>query len=134
MTFPSERLSSRIVRARRLHNIRVMTGASHLTRGALLGLVGGLVAAGAMSLAHRVARAIAPKAEAAPASREKDSTIKVASAIARQVGYDLTEDQEPRASSIVHYAFGAAVAAIYGAAPRIGPRVTAPDGCSLAVS
>src|SRR5205807_1094634 len=75
-----------------------MTGDSHLMRGALLGLVGGLVAAGAMSLAHRVARAIAPKAEAAPASREKDSTIKVASAIARQVGYDLTEDQEPRAA------------------------------------
>ena len=117
-----------------MHNIRVVTGASHLTRGALLGLVGGLVAAGAMSLAHRVARAIAPKAEAAPASQEKDSTIKVASAIARQVGYDLTEDQEPRASSIVHYAFGAAVGAFYGAVAEIVPRVTAAVGFPFGVA
>jgi len=84
------RQAAGIIRARRLHFSRAMTGADHLTDGALLGLVGGLVAAGAMSLAHRVASAIAPKAEAPPASSEKDSTVKVASAVTRQVGYSRT--------------------------------------------
>jgi putative membrane protein len=111
-----------------------MTGASHPTRGALLGLVGGLVAAGAMSLAHRVASALGPKAAAPPASPEKDSTVKVAWAVTRQVGYDLTEDQEPRASSIVHYAFGASVGALYGAVAEIVPRVTALVGLPFGVA
>jgi putative membrane protein len=110
--------------ARRLHFFPAMTGASQLARGALIGLVGGLVAAGAMSLAHRVASDIAPKAEAPPASKKKDSTVKVASAVTKQVGYELTENQEPWAASIVHYAFGGSVGALYGAVAAIVPRVT----------
>jgi len=111
-----------------------MTGANNLARGSLLGLIGGLIAAGAMSLAHRVANDIGPKTEASPASREKDSTVKVASAVTRQVGYDLPEDQEPRAGSIVHYAFGASVGALYGAAAEIVPRITALVGLPFGVA
>jgi len=69
-----------------------MTSAACVTRGALLGLFGGLVAAGAMSIAHRMANDIAPKAETPTA--ETDPTVKVASAITRSAGYDLSEDQK----------------------------------------
>src|SRR6267143_1910945 len=125
--------SSGTHRARHLHLSDVMTGANNLARGTLLGLIGGLLVTNAMSLAHRVANVIGPKTEASPASREKDSTVKVASAVTRQVGYDLPEDQEPRAGSIVHYAFGASVGALYGAAAEIVPRITALVGLPFGV-
>jgi putative membrane protein len=49
----------------------------------------------------------------------------VASAVTRQVGYKLPEHLEARAGSIVHYAFGASVGALYGALAEVVPRVTA---------
>ena len=102
-----------------------MAGAGQLARGALLGLIGGLVAAGAMSLAHQFANQSAPKAETTPPTREKDSTVQVASVVTRQVGYELPEHQESRAGSIVHFAFGGLVGALYGAVAEVVPRVTA---------
>ena len=75
-----------------------------------------------MSVGHRVARAVVPNAQA-PASRQKDPTVKVASAITRGVGYELPRSQEPRAGSIVHYVFGGTGGALYGAAAAFGPKV-----------
>ena len=110
-----------------------MAGASHLARGALLGLVGGLVAAGAMSLAHQLANQIAPKAETPP-TREKDSTVQVASVVTRQVGYELPKHQESRAGSIVHFAFGGLIGALYGAVAEAVPKVTALVGLPFGVA
>jgi uncharacterized membrane protein YagU involved in acid resistance len=87
-----------------------------------------------MSLGHRVAGAIVPKAEAPPASRQKDPTIKVASAITRGAGYELPRSQEPRAGSIVHYAFGGTVGALYGAAAGLVPKVALGLGLPFGVA
>src|SRR5215831_15053810 len=65
-------------------------------RGAAAGLLGGLLAAGAMSLAHQLLAEPSPEAQAAKSAGPEDPTIKVVSA-----------------GSIVHYAFGAVVGALY---------------------
>lgn len=105
-----------------------------LVRRVLIGLAGGLAGASAMSAGHRVADAIFPKAETPAASRQKDPTIKVASAISHGVGYELPRSQEPRAGSIVHYAFGGTVGALYGAAAGFVPKVAAGLGLPFGVA
>jgi putative membrane protein len=87
-----------------------------------------------MSLGHRVAGAIFPEAEAPAASREKDPTVKVASSIARGVGYELPQAQEPPAGSIVHYAFGGTVGALYGAVVELVPKVARGFGLPFGIA
>ncbi len=99
-----------------------------VARGAVVGLVGGLLAAGAMSIAHRILADLSPPAQSPPSGEPEDSTVKVASAATRLVGYRLAEDQKGLAGSVVHYAFGAGVGAVYGAAAEVVPRVTTAFG------
>ena len=93
-------------------------------RGAAAGLLGGLLAAGAMSLAHRLLAEPSPEAQAAKSAGPEDPTIKVASAATRLAGYRLQKEHKAWAGSIVHYAFGAVVGALYGAMAEIAPRAT----------
>jgi uncharacterized membrane protein YagU involved in acid resistance len=90
-------------------------------RGVIAGLVGGVIAAGVMSLAHKgLARP-----QTAPAEQQDDATIKVANGIARWLlGRPVPEDRKPLAANVVHYAFGAGVGAVYGGAAELVPRVT----------
>lgn len=113
---------------------RIMTRTINVARGAVVGLIGGLIAAGAMSVAHRLVGEVAPRPEPPPSSREEDSTVKVASAVTRQAGYRLAEDQKPKAGTMVHYAFGGSVGAFYGAVAEIVPRVTAGVGLPFGVA
>ena len=137
-TYPSprDRVSARALSAggTSLAILRIMTRTGNVARGALIGLVGGLIAAGAMSVAHRIVGDFAPRPKALPASQEDDSTIKVASAITRRAGYRLAEDQKPQAGTIVHYAFGASVGAFYGAVAEIVPRVASAVGLPFGVA
>ena len=89
-------------------------------RGVLAGLVGGVLAAGAMSLAHQAL----PK-PSAPAGEGDDATVKAADGVMRRVaGRPLPEDKKPLASQLVHYAFGGGVGALYGGVAELVPRVT----------
>jgi putative membrane protein len=112
----------------------VSTGVSsgNVARGAIVGLVGGLLAAGAMSVAHRVLSDLDPKAEA-PLPKSEDPTIKVARAATSLAGYTLAKHQKPRAGTAVHYAFGAVVGAVYGAIAEIAPIVTAAFGVPFGI-
>jgi putative membrane protein len=103
----------------------------HWLRGALVGFVGGLLAAGAMSLAHRLVGEMIPQPAAPPA---EDPTVKVASGITRIVGHSLSEAQKPLVGSAVHYTFGASVGAVYGAIAEGTPRVTAGVGLPFGVA
>lgn len=97
-----------------------------ILRGALAGLFGGLLAAGAMSLAHTVISSALSKPEPAATSKEpkeEDSTVKIASAVASSLGYQLAEADKPKAGTFVHYAFGASVGAVYGALAELAPLV-----------
>jgi len=96
-------------------------GSASIWRGAFAGLVGGVLAAGAMSLAHH----LLPK-PTAPADEGEDATVKTADAITRRVtGRPLPEAAKPAASQIVHYAFGGGVGAMYGGVAELLPRVSA---------
>jgi len=90
-----------------------------VARGAMVGLVGGLLAAGAMSVVHRILAAPSRKARESPPSPAEDPTVKVASAATRLAGYRLAEDQKAPGGSVVHYGFGALVGAVHGAAAEI---------------
>ena len=98
-----------------------------VVRGALAGFFGGLMAAGAMSLGHTVISGALSKPDPAStdekAPKEEDATVKVASAVASRVGYQLAETDKPKAGSLVHYAFGASVGAVYGALAEVAPIV-----------
>ena len=58
----------------------------------------------------------------------------MSSAATRLAGYRLAEDQKAPAGSVVHYAFGAVVGALYGAAAEIVPRVTTAFGLPFGVA
>ena len=105
-------------------------------QGAIAGFVGGLAAAGAMSLAHKAVGALAPDPPAAApsAAKEEDSTVKMASAVMRTVGVTLQEEDKPAAGTIVHYAFGALVGTAYGITAEIAPIVTRAVGLPFGVA
>lgn len=111
-----------------------MTGSGNWVRGALAGFVGGLLAAGAMSVAHRLAGEMVPKRETPQAPQAEDATVQVASRALRLVGRTLREHEKPWAGTIVHYGFGAVVGAVYGAAAEIVPRVTAAVGLPFGIA
>ena len=95
-------------------------------RGAAAGLLGGLLAAGAMSLMHTVLAG--GDAGGGRSTPPEDPTVKVATAATRLVGYRLGESQKAPAGSVVHYAFGAVVGAVYGAAAELVPIVSTAFG------
>jgi uncharacterized membrane protein YagU involved in acid resistance len=118
---------------RRLQHEDVVTRTADVFSGALVGMVGGLLAAGAMSLGHSIVERAMPK-PSPPTPAPDDATVQVARATLRAVGLDLEESDEPLAGTLVHYAFGASVGGLYGAAAEIAPRVTFSGGVPFGVA
>jgi putative membrane protein len=107
-------------------------------RGILAGLVGGVIAAGAMSIVYKGLVAIGSGSRQPMASanegQDEDATVKVADGIMRWLlRRPLPEDKKPLASNIVHYAFGAGVGALYGGFATVAPRVTMALGLPFGV-
>ena len=106
----------------------------------LAGLVGGVIAAGAMSVVHKSLGGIGigspPQRPPAPDShQDEDATVKVADGIARWLLHrPLSEDKKPLARNLVHYAFGGSIGAIYGGVAVVAPRVTAAVGLPFGVA
>ena len=93
----------------------------NLWKGFLAGALGGLAASFAMSQFH----ALFQKAGSAALQSGDDSTVKAASAVSRTVfHHELTLDQKKFAGPLVHYSFGANVAAIYGITAELAPRMS----------
>jgi putative membrane protein len=97
-------------------------------RGVIAGLVGGAIAAGAMSVVHTSLGEIASARQPEPPSpqqQQDDATVKVANAMTRRLlDRPLPDDKKPLAGSLVHNAFGASVGAVYGGVAELAPRVT----------
>lgn len=111
-----------------------MQAMSHVWRGTAAGLVGGLLAAGAMSLAHKGVTAVS---DTSPSQAESgdDATVKVADGVVRRViGRPLRESEKPLAGNLVHYAFGGAVGALYGGLAELVPRVTTAIGVPFGIA
>lgn len=83
-----------------------------LSKGLVAGALGGLIATFAMSKFH----SLLSRAESHSQQGKEDSTAKVASALSRTlIHHELTPDQKKIGGSVVHYGFGTAMAALYGA-------------------
>ena len=108
-------------------------------RGVIAGLVGGVIAAGAMSIVHKSVTGIigdAPQQKPRPdQQQDEDATVKVADGIARWLFHrPLPENKKPLAGNLVHYAFGGSIGALYGGVATIAPRVTAAVGLPFGIA
>ena len=102
----------------------------------MAGIVGGVIAAGAMSVVHKGLVAIARQPiPAADQQQDEDATVRVADGMTRlMLGRSLPSDKKPLAGHVVHYAFGASIGGLYGAVAAIVPRVTAAVGLPFGIA
>lgn len=126
-----------------------------LVKGAVAGLVGGLVASWTMNQFQAAwskaaegfekphgAQSMQPSdapMEDQPTDQGKedqdDATVKAAKAISEGVfGHRLKESEKRPAGAAVHYAFGTATGGLYGAAAEIAPGVTSGLGLPFGVA
>ncbi len=106
---------------------------SNILKGVVAGAIGGLVASWTMNQFQKVWAAAEEKiADGKPKKSGgdgDDSTMKTADAIYEAVkGKHLTKAQKEKAGPAVHYAFGAIMGAVYGAATEITPSANALAG------
>jgi uncharacterized membrane protein YagU involved in acid resistance len=103
-----------------------------LWKGALAGIVGGLVASWAMNRFQaglsNAARAWSDEQQQ-PQSEQHgdgdDATMKAAEAISDTVASrPLSKQERQKAGSVIHYAFGSSVGAAYGVLAELAPRTT----------
>jgi len=110
------------------------TTAADVWKGLAAGVVAGLVAAWVMGHFHQLASR-APGMPP-PAAGGEDSTERTAAAVSERLfHHTLSPAEKQTAGPLVHYAFGATVASVYGAAAEIAPMVTkgfgAPFGAAV---
>lgn len=103
-------------------------------KGLAAGVVAGLVATWVMGHVHQLASR-APGMPP-PAAGGEDSTERTAAAVSERLfHHPLSPEEKKTAGPLVHYAFGATVASVYGVAAEIAPVVTrgfgAPFGAAV---
>jgi uncharacterized membrane protein YagU involved in acid resistance len=115
----------------------------NMTAHVLAGLAAGLVASFAMERFQRVLGALSPDIGGAPGGggqqyrkpQSEPTTYKAADEIAKATtGHKVPREYKPTAGSLVHYAFGGAVGAIYGAATATMPEVASVAGLPFGVA
>jgi putative membrane protein len=104
----------------------------NIAAGIIAGAVGGLVASWAMNEFQKL-WSVAEEQLSGPQKKKaeegEDATQKVADQISEAVqGRKLTKSEKKKAGPVVHYAFGAIMGAVYGAATEINPSVNALAG------
>lgn len=97
----------------------------------MAGVLGGMLGAGVMSLAHGLLTREAPP-DASSAAQGEDATVKVGDVLSRTLrGRALSEDEKPVAAEVVHYGFGASMGALYGMASAATPVATLGRGTAF---
>jgi putative membrane protein len=96
---------------------------SKIVRGAVAGLIGGLVASYVMNQFQSLWSKILPSAEEQSKSEwDEPSTVKAAEKISEGVlDHKLTDGEKDLAGPLVHYAMGGGSGAIYGAVSEVIP-------------
>jgi putative membrane protein len=103
----------------------------NVLKGGIAGMTGGLAGAFLMSQVHSGAQKIL----SLPPPEGEDSTVRTASAISRLLLHkELTRSEKEKAGPIVHYAFGASVGSVYGAAAELAPVVSTGWGTLLGIA
>jgi putative membrane protein len=104
-----------------------------LAKNVVAGIVGGLIASWTMEYFQRAFNRVSAQMGSAEGGggqqhrvpESEPPTYKAAEAVAESVtGHEVPREYKPTAGSLVHYAFGGAVGAMYGAAATRTPDVT----------
>ncbi len=113
------------------------TGNGALAKNIIAGAIGGLIASWAMEHFQRSLGLVSEEMGGAPGGggqqhrkpQSEPATYEAADTVAKNLtGEEVPPEYKPAAGSLVHYAFGGAVGAIYGAAAARTPDVTAMAG------
>jgi len=105
-----------------MHDLRARDGA--LWKGVAAGALGGLVASYAMNQFQAVTKKLSADGQGeAEKNGGEDATVKTAEAITGALGHPLSKEEKKVAGPLVHYAFGTAMGAVYGALAELSPRV-----------
>lgn len=100
-----------------------------IVKGAVAGLVGGIVASFVMSQFQSLLTALSEEEKKSKKKKEEPATIKAAKKISESVfDHQLTKSEKKPAGEAVHYAMGAASGLIYGIASEIEPMTTVGAG------
>jgi putative membrane protein len=100
-----------------------------LWKGVAAGALGGLVASYAMNQFQAVTKKLSADGQGEAEKNEgEDATVKTAEAITGALGHPLSQEEKKVAGPVVHYAFGAAMGALYGALAELSPKVAAGAG------
>lgn len=119
-----------------------MSKDTHVLRGVIAGVVGGLVASYVMNefiggpglKLQQASQTPFENVEQQHHKDDPDATMKTADAVASVVtgGAHLTYDQQKAAGQVVHYAFGAVMGGLYGGAAELMPGVKSGFGTTFA--
>ena len=105
------------------HELKETTYRQSLAKGLLAGLIGGLVATAAKSLAEKI---FPPRTHGEPEPPEV-----LAEKIA---GHELAVTEKAAAAESIHWGFGALAGAAYGAVVEYYPAATAKDGATFGMA
>ncbi len=101
--------------------------ARHLCLGTAYGLLGGLIGAAAVNAFQELIARVGITSGV----KGMPSTERAAERLARLTGRRLSRRDRPVAGEAVHYAMGALVGGVYGAAAELDPRVTCGGGTAF---
>jgi len=102
------------------------TNADDVIKGAVAGLVGGLVASFVMTEYQALLSKLSEEEEKSKKKKEEPANVKTAEAISENVfDHKLKKSEKEPAGEAVHHAMGATSGLIYGIAAEIAPVTTA---------
>jgi putative membrane protein len=105
------------------HELKETTYRQSLAKGLLAGLIGGLVATAAKSLAEKI---YPPRTHGEPEPPEVLAE--------KAAGHELVATQKEVAAEAIHWGFGALTGAAYGALVEYYPAATAKDGATFGMA
>ncbi len=101
------------------------TDAGDVVKGAVAGLIGGLVASFVMSEYQALLSKLSEEEEKSKKKKEEPANVKAAAEISKAVfDHRLKKSEKEPAGEAMHYAMGAASGLIYGIASEIAPMTT----------
>lgn len=110
-------------------------GIDRLAKGAIAGLIGGIVASFVMEKFQAKLSELTADKKPSGKKEEEPATVKAAEEISEDVfGHELTKEEKGPAGEVMHYAMGAASGIIYGIAAEVEPVTTIGVGIPFGAS
>ena len=97
----------------------------NIVKGALAGLIGGLIASFVMEKFQMLVRPMIQSESGQKEKKDEPATEKAASAVSENIfDHRMTKDEKPAAGEAMHYAMGGTSGMIFGAASEVVPEAS----------